>query len=226
VLAQWLAIYERSFPRQVRVTPHVIAGQIGPAEPGSAAGDVLHVAAAMDGGVVVGGAMFSLLRRSGLGFVSYIFTAADTRGQGVGTWTYRRLVGALGADAAQNRQPLQGVIFEVEREELAETAGEREERIRRLRFFTRMGARILTGLDYLQPPLHAGDAPLRMHLLFDPAGSPEPLPSGDRVLSWITDAYDSIYVRGSGLEAGVVAPCLQRARDSMGHAPVGMRRPG
>jgi hypothetical protein len=29
-----------------------------------------------------------------------------------------------------------------------------------------------------------------------------------------------------GLEADVVAPCLQRVRDSMGPVPPGMRRPG
>ncbi len=116
--------------------------------------------------------------------------------------------------------------FEVEREDLAGTPAEREVRTRRLHFFGRMGARILTGLDYLQPPLHAGDEPLRMCLMFDPGRSSGPPPSADRVMAWVADAYDSIYVKGTGLAEGAVARCLQQVRQSMARLPVGTRRPG
>ncbi len=83
-LAKWLTMYERSFPREVRMPREAIAAQVNATAPVSPEGDVLHVAAALDGDAVVGGAMCTFLNRSNLGFLSYIFIGPETRGRGVG----------------------------------------------------------------------------------------------------------------------------------------------
>jgi len=224
-LDKWLAMYERSFPREVLVPREVIAAQINAAARVPFEGDVLHVAAALDGDTIVGGAMFTFLSRSSLGFLSYIFIGPETRGQGFGAWVYQQVKGVLGSDATVRGQSLQGIIFEVEREDLAATPGEREERIGRLRFFARVGAHIVTGISYLQPPLHLDEEPLPMYLMFDPAGSQRSALSNERLLAWVEDAYRASYVQGAGLSERVVAECLRQVRESTGELPVGLRRP-
>ncbi len=131
----------------------------------------------------------------------------------------------LGSDATARGQFLQGIIFEVEREDLAATAREREERIRRLRFFARVGARIVTGIDYLQPPLHPDAEPVPLYLMFDAVGSQSPALSRERVLAWVDDAYRVVYVQEAGISERVVADCLRQVRASMGEQTVGTRRP-
>lgn len=224
VLAKWLGMYERSFPREVLVPREVIAAQINAAARVPVEGDVLHVAAALDGDAIVGGAMFSFLSQSNLGFLSYIFSGPEARGRGVVAWVYRQLTGSLASDATVRGRSLQGIIFEVEREDLAATPREREERIRRLRFFAKVGAGVVTGIDYLQPPLHSEEEPLPMYLMFEAAGSQGPTLWQKRVIAWVEDAYRVIYVQGAGLSERVVADCLRQVRESMGELPVGIRR--
>ncbi len=224
-LAKWLAMYERSLPREVLVPREVITAQVNAAARVRVEGDVLHVAAALDADAIVGGAMFTFLSRSSLGFLSYIFIGPEMRGRGVGAWVYRQLTGVLGSDATVRGQSLQGVICEVEREDLAATPRELEERVARLRFFARVGARIVTGINYLQPPLHPEEEPLPMYLMFDPAGSQRPTLSHERVLAWVEDAYRAVYTQGAGLSERVVAECLRQVRESMGELPVGIRQP-
>ena len=115
--------------------------------------------------------------------------------------------------------------MEVEREDLAATAREREERVRRLRFFARAGARIVTGIDYRQPPLHSDAEPVPLYLMFDAVGSQSPTLSHERVLAWVDDAYRVVYVQGAGISERVVIDCLRQVRESMGAQPVGIRRP-
>ncbi|HSB69692.1 MAG TPA: GNAT family N-acetyltransferase [Candidatus Methylomirabilis sp.] len=225
-LSSWLATYEESFPFEVRAPSEVIAEQIRRRDLGQAEDDVHHLAAALDGQTVVGGAMFSFLDRSRVGFISYVFVDSRMRGHGIGEWIFRRLLAVLEADsAALHLEPMAGVVFEVEREDLAKTPGEGMERIRRLRFFARLGAGILTGLDYLQPPLHAGEAPLPMYLMYQPmALSSQGLSAGD-VLAWVAHIYDAIYVKGAGLSESVVRDCLDRVERSMEGGHVALRRP-
>ena len=225
-LSRWLATYEQSFPIEVRVPSEVIAEQIRQRDQGHPEFDVHHLAAALDGQDVVGGAMFSFLGHSRVGFISYIFVDSRMRGRGIGGWIHRRLITALEADSAALRsEPLAGVVFEVERDDLAETPGERTEKIGRLRFFARLGAGILTGLDYLQPPLHAGEAPLPMYLMYHPVAlSSQRLSAGD-VLAWVAHIYDAIYVKGAGLSERAVGDCLVRVERSMEGGHVALRRP-
>jgi GNAT superfamily N-acetyltransferase len=215
VLADWLAMYERSFPNEVRLPREVVTAQIAEAGRTPRGEDVLHVAAAMEGDAVVGGANFTYLGRSNVGLLSYIFTAPERRGRGVGGWIYRQVTTVLRADAARRGRSLEGVLLEVERDDLA-TGPEREERVRRLRFFAGAGARVVTGVDYLQPPLHPGEEPLPMHLMFDPAGAGRPAPSCGEVLAWVDDIYRVIYGDGAGLDEHVLQECSRRVRRAAG----------
>jgi hypothetical protein len=214
-LANWLAAYERSFPIEVLLPRDVIMAQISEVSRAPSGENDFHVTAAMDGEAVVGGAMFTFLGRTSVGLLSYIFTGSERRGNGIGTWLYDRVVSVLRADATRRNRSLRGLVSEVEREDLAALPSEREERIRRLRFFTRVGARILAGVNYLQPPLHSGEEPLPMYLMFDAVGSGRPTLSSRRVLALVADIYRVAYVNGAGLSEYAVQECLERVRQSI-----------
>jgi GNAT superfamily N-acetyltransferase len=215
VVPQLLAIYEKSFPIEVSVPPEVIVALIEK-EDHRDFGAVFHIGAALQDDVVVGGAVFIFLRRCNIGFINYIFVESGRRGRGIGEFIYHRLRSVLERDAMTlNKRQLEGIVFEVEREDSTTALGEPTERVRRLRFFGRMGAVILKGLDYVQPPLHAGEGPLPMYLMFDPAGTGEKLLSASRLLSWVENFYQVVYIGVSGLETDLVGESLHRITKSL-----------
>ena len=226
VVPQLFAIYEESFPREVLVPADVIVALIEKGNRGDLGPDLFHVGAALEDDVVVGGAAFVFLQSSNLGFINYIFVESSSRGRGVGEFIYHHLRNILERDAmALNKRQLEGIVFEVEREDSPTAFGELTEKTKRLRFFGRMGAAILEGLDYMQPPLHAGEGPLPMHLMFDPVGNRGKLPSLTRLLSWVENIYRVVYVGGSGLEAKVVEESLHRTTRSLRVGGVTLRHP-
>ena len=226
VVPQLLATYEDSFPREVLVSPEVIVALIEKGNCSDLGADVFHIGAALEDDVVVGGAVFIFLQRCNIGFINYIFVESGRRGRGVGGFIYHHLRSILERDAmALNKRQLEGIVFEVEREDSPTALGGPTERIRRLRFFGRMGAVILEGLDYVQPPLHAGEDPLPMYLMFDPVGTCENLLSATRLLSWVENVYRVVYIGGSGLEAEVVGVSLHRITESLRMGAVTLRHP-
>ncbi len=171
VIPQFAATYEASFPIEVRVPQQLIVARIEKKLVGDPALGVYHLGVAFDGEAMVGGAVFDFLNQSNIGFIDYIFVDRQLRSRGIGQFIYDRLSDTLGRDASRpGQEKLQGILFEIEKEDLATQAGERQHRVRRLRFFLRMGAGIASGLSYLQPPLHPGEGPLPMHLMFHPIG--------------------------------------------------------
>jgi acetyltransferase (GNAT) family protein len=226
VVPQLLAIYEKSFPIEVLVSPEVIVALIEKGDRRDLGAAVFHIGAALEDDVVVGGAVFIFLRRCNIGFINYIFVESGRRGRGVGEFIYHHLRSILERDAtALNDRQLEGVLFEVEREDSPTALGEPMEKIKRLRFFGRMGAGILEGLDYVQPPLHAGEDPLPMYLMFEPIGTRKKLPSLTRLVSWVENIYRVVYIGGSGLETKVVGESLHRITESLRVGSVTLRHP-
>lgn len=72
----------------------------------------------------------------------------------------------------------EGLLFEVERPELAADESDRRQREQCIAFYQRLGARPLKGIDYVQPALGEGKRPVRMHLFYHPAEAPSGRPHG------------------------------------------------
>ncbi len=226
VIPQFGATYEASFPIEVRVPQHLIVARIEKKLVGEPAPGVYHLGVAFDGDAMVGGAVFDFLNQTNIGFIDYIFVDRQVRSRGIGQFIYDRVSDTLVRDASRlGQEKLQGILFEIEKEGLATQAEERQQRVRRLRFFLRMGAGIISGLSYLQPPLHPGEGPLPMHLMFHPMGLPEDRLSGSLVLSWISSAYTTIYLNGFGVSGAVLRECLQRVTASTHRGQLMLRRP-
>jgi len=225
-LSQFFAMYEASFPIEVMIPPRLIETLIERRERLELRLNTLHVGGVFDGDMLVGGAMFDLLHRSNIGFIDYIFVHPQLRGRRIGQFIYGRLRNSLEQDACVSGQKrLRGVLFEIENEHLAARPAERQLRTKRLRFFLRMGAGIISGVNYVQPPLHPGEEPLPMRLLFHPIGVAGEEPSPSLALSWVDDLYTAIYLHEYGVAETILADCLKRVAASMGSSRVVLERP-
>ena len=102
---------------------------------------------------------------SGIGFVVHVAVAKPLQGLGLGERLIRHAIGAFQTDAEKAGVPYYGTIFEVERVEDARDVREKTVRERRLRFFDRLGATLLTS-HYTQPSMAPGLPPVLLNLLW------------------------------------------------------------
>jgi|GEM_PF-6351557 len=112
---------------------------------------------------------FARLHDPNILFVGYLAVHEDFRRNGLGEKLLARALGHAQAAFSKAGQDFAGAVFEVERVEDAIDPFERLERRARLRFFSRLGALLISD-SFLMPP-HEGLAPSPMNLFFLPWGS-------------------------------------------------------
>jgi ribosomal protein S18 acetylase RimI-like enzyme len=84
-----------------------------------------------------------------LAYIAYLAARNDWRGRGVGTALFRSLVDTW---MEGKSRPPRWIFLEVERPELARNENERALRLRRIRFYERLGCRRIDS-DFQAPPL-------------------------------------------------------------------------
>jgi len=104
------------------------------------------------------GMVFPSLRR---GWVVHVALLSECRGSGLGEQMLKLVWEEMQASCAG----LEGVYLEVERLEDATTESERTARHKRLAFFERLGAQLISP-GYIQPPSQQGQPPVPLNLLF------------------------------------------------------------
>jgi ribosomal protein S18 acetylase RimI-like enzyme len=112
---------------------------------------------ARKGDVLLGFSIFRVLKEASLGYLWYLCVDQSARGGGIGRQLYQRTL-----DSLKNVNGLKGLIFEVERLD-SETHPVYGDPIRRVKFYERLGARLVLGYDYRQPPIPPyGEVPLQL----------------------------------------------------------------
>jgi ribosomal protein S18 acetylase RimI-like enzyme len=166
LLPAWLDLYERSFPPEEKVpqTEHVSLLER------RAAGEEVRamlLAAVDEKNQLAGMARYELYGRAD--YLPYLAVAEDRRGSGIGsafyTWIFRSLTARRGTEAL-------GLLFEVEIPELGHDLETRINAERRIRFYQRLGAKLLRGIRYEQ--VIAGHPPVPMHLMVHTFGALSP----------------------------------------------------
>ena len=200
--AQARELYERSFPpaerhdfARIRQIPEE------PDEPRSR-----RIIAATDGSDLLGLSIFRRLAEASLGYLWYLCVDEASRGSGIGVRLYRATLDALRADAARAGHPLKGLIFEVERldSELHPIYGDPT---RRVKFYERLGARLILGYDYWQPPIPP-HGPVPLQLMFHPLDLKPPECTEAQLARIITDflrygqGVEDAEVEAEGLRLG------------------------
>jgi GNAT superfamily N-acetyltransferase len=173
---QAMRIYEAAFPPEQRVPTEDMAAALE-RQPDDATG-AGYFLVALDGVRVVGLSTFHYGYRHKLGFLGYLAVEERWRGRGIGALLYKATLARLQwCGQAGEGEGLDGMVFEVERPELAADPLERQRREQLIRFFTRMGARLVRGIDYRMPPILPYTEPVPMHLMLHPL-SAEPFTDG------------------------------------------------
>ena len=163
-MAKICSLYESSFPQEELRPFERIREELE-----SPNGDRLtRLIAAVDGDSAPGISIFALFPAASLGYLWYLCVDPSTRGSGLGGKLYRESLDVLNRDASDLGTSLRGMIFEVERT-TTEAHPVYGDPFRRIRFYQRLGARLIEGYDYHQPaiPPHG---PVPLQLMFHPLG--------------------------------------------------------
>lgn len=99
------------------------------------------------------------------GFVVYLVTNPFVRSRGLGRETLRKMEEFLKQDAvAAGHKSLKAIVLETEILEMLHTEEEKEDSIKRTRFFLKNEFRKNEDVYYLQPPIHQDGVDVPLHL--------------------------------------------------------------
>jgi ribosomal protein S18 acetylase RimI-like enzyme len=146
-----LALYERAFPPEERVPVEEHLRELRPDS------DAALLAAEDEAGNLLGLARYDLYEHAA--YLYYLAVDEAVRSLGLGSLIYQEILRRLGDTAPQ----LTGMVFEVEH---PDHAADPDLARRRIRFYQRLGAKLLRGIRYLQEI--PGQPPVPMHLMVHP----------------------------------------------------------
>ena len=137
LLLPWLDLYETAFPPEERVfTSRLLSGVKSPGE--------YHMLAAVDeSGGLAGLAFYNEVPEAQAAFLWYLAVQPELRGHGIGAWLYSAVLQRLDKHD-------RAMFLDVEIPEEMHAPAEREMAARRIRFYQRLGARLLGGVRFVQ----------------------------------------------------------------------------
>ncbi|MDP1589845.1 MAG: GNAT family N-acetyltransferase [Prosthecobacter sp.] len=134
------------------------------------------------GGQVLGFLMVFVSASQEVALLEYLATDRTVRNRGLGAALFHQAVEIAG------ERPL---LVEMESED--ENTPGHEMRLRRKRFYSRLGCVEIANLAYLMPPVGASPPP-RMNLAYHWRGHPAP-PNHDEIRLWLHTLYTEVYLR-------------------------------
>lgn len=159
-------LYISSFPEDEREDPSYLQSMLGAlnlSSPGKIA--TAHLLVAERDTHPFGFAFCEFLPAAEMGFHIYIALAPSERGKGFGRRLLLCAEERMRLDALYLGLPYHGSICEVERVEDATDESDRRTRLRRVHFYERLGARIISS-TYTQPALSPDKQPVPLYLMW------------------------------------------------------------
>jgi hypothetical protein len=157
-------LYDQSFPLEVREPHDVFLQSLQYAT--KAYPNNFHLLIGLDGEELVSFATGHYLAAVNTGYVVYIVTNPLLRCKGTGTKTLLKIEELLNIDATlAGNSSLKAMILETESLDNAVDVVEREECIKRNRFFQKNKYNQYLEWEYVQPPLHNDDKSIPLNLL-------------------------------------------------------------
>lgn len=138
---------------------------------------------------VVGISLMYVFRSLGIGLLDYMAVKPDYRGKELGREIFEGTFERFVSDIPNGT----GLVMEIQREDIPNLQ-EREinERKNRIRFYMKMGVKILEGVNYCLPPIQHGIKPEAMYLMIKPLNERQYLPK-ESVFQYIRAIYSTIY---------------------------------
>lgn len=165
-LPKLIELYVSSFPEDEREDPSYLQnalGELNLSSPGRIA--TAHLLVAERGSEPFGFAFCEFLREAQMGFHVYIALTPSERGKGFGRRLLLCAEERMRLDALYLGVAYHGSICEVERVEDATDEADKRTRLRRVHFYERLGARIISS-TYIQPALSPDKQPVRLYLMW------------------------------------------------------------
>jgi ribosomal protein S18 acetylase RimI-like enzyme len=157
LLPAWLDLYETAFPANERVLVSTFFAILKSKAKGKA--EYQHLLAAVDkAGELVGMVWYELFPETEAAALWCIAVAPEARSRGAGSWLYKQVI------ARADPKHYAAWVFEVEKPENAAAPEQEQLARRRIGFYRRNGARLLTEIRYIQT-IGTHQTPITMHLM-------------------------------------------------------------
>jgi GNAT superfamily N-acetyltransferase len=162
------------------------------------AGDAVLTRARRDA-ATIGFAVTHLLKHPPAAFLVYLAVAPNQRGGGIGSRLFEHAWVTAESVAAGRSSKLLGMTWEIDDPQRAPDDAERQRRVKRSEFFTRLGGAPLAAA-YFQPPVN-GPKPVPMLLMWRGQQG--------RAAPAVTDLVRAIYFEKYGAANGIATAILE-----------------
>ena len=159
-------IYDEAFPIEVREPQDIFYQSLDYAKTRLPNG--FRFLVGYEGEQLVSFATGHYFAEANIGFIVYIATNPLIRSKGLGTKTLVKIEELLNEDAiSAGNVSLRATILETEKQEIVHNEAEKEDCIKRNRFFERNGYKKIDEIQYIQPPLNNGDSNVPLNLFIN-----------------------------------------------------------
>lgn len=205
-----LRLYDQAFPIEVR-EPHDIFRK-GLKYATSSFPNNFRFLVGMEDDKVVSFASAHYLAEVNAGFIVYIATNPFARGNGFGSRTLAKVEELLNQDAlSAGYNSLRLSILETEIRDLVHTKEEKEDCVKRQRFFEKNNYHKREEIHYLQPPLHGGGEGIPLHL-FIKNFQGESFLTQDELSKTVQAMYREKYYAVNGIDIAVLNNCMRKIK--------------
>lgn len=200
-------LYNSTFPFEVREPESIFLKGLAYAENEKL--NTFRFLAGFEGKEMVSFATGHYLADVNSGFIVYIVIDPSVRSKGLGAKTLSKMEELLKEDALEaGKLSLESLILETEKAEMAHTAEEKEDCMKRKRFFERNGYIQFEKVNYLQPPLHTGDSSVPLNLYLKTLKGAEI--TAIEVKEVVRAIYKEKYYKVNEIDKGVLTGCLEK----------------
>jgi GNAT superfamily N-acetyltransferase len=179
-LKQSIDIYKSSFPSNETRPPEKVVEMLENDKD-------YHLFVSLNNNSVTGMSLMYVFRSLGIGLLDYIAVIPNQWGSGIGMQLFKFTLDMFSSVAYSGT----GLLMEIQRENVANPL-ESTARKNRIRFYTKAGAMVLEGVNYILPPIHHGIKAEEMYLMIRPLKQ-IPYLQKESVVQYIRAIYSTIY---------------------------------
>ncbi|WP_028400607.1 GNAT family N-acetyltransferase [Ectobacillus panaciterrae] len=206
-LEEVLKLHDQAFPIEVREAHNIFLKSLQYAR--SRMPNNFRFLIGFEGEQLVSFAKGHYLANVNSGFIVYIVTNPLVRSKGLGSKTLLKLEELLTKDAiSAGNTSLKAMILETETQDMVHTEVEKENCIKRNRFFERNDYKKYEKIDYLQPPLHDGGCNIPLNLFIKNLQSNEN--TKKEINETIRAIYNEKYYLVNEIDKKVLNNCLEK----------------
>jgi len=206
-------IYDEAFPIEVREPQDIFYQSLDYAKTRLPNG--FRFLVGYEGEQLVSFATGHYFAEANIGFIVYIATNPLIRSKGLGTKTLVEIEELLNEDAiSAGNVSLRATILETEKQEIVHNEAEKEDCIKRNRFFERNGYKKIDEIQYIQPPLNNGDSNVPLNLFINKNDV-----SKEEIIKYIQIIYKEKYCFVNRIDKQVLKSCLEMMGIENVHLP-------